>query len=167
MQALFRDLRFGVHMLTKSPGFAFAAIITLALGVGANTAIFTVTSALLLRPLPYHDPQQLVSLEARDKTADRGGTLLRYELVRDRNRSFDTVAAWANDNLNLTGRGEPMQARIARVSPNFFSMLGVQPQLGRTFTEDKGRSQGQAVVMLSDSVWRSRYGGDHNIIGQM
>jgi len=166
MQALFRDLRFGVHMLTKSPGFAFAAIITLALGVGANTAIFTVTSALLLRPLPYHDPQQLVSLEARDKTADRGGTLLRYELVRDRNRSFDTVAAWANDNLNLTGRGEPMQARIARVSPNFFSMLGVQPQLGRTFTEDEGRSQGQAVVMLSDSVWRSRYGGDHNIIGQ-
>ncbi len=167
MQAIARDLRFAARMLTKSPGFAFAAIITLALGVGANTAIFTVTSALLLRPLPYHEPQQLVSLEARDKTAERGGTLLRYELVRDRNRSFDAVAAWANDNLNLTGHGEPMQARVARVSPNFLSMLGVQPQLGRTFTEDEGRPEGQAVVILSDSVWRSRYGGDHNIIGQM
>jgi predicted permease len=166
MQAIARDLRFAARMLTKSPGFAFAAIITLALGVGANTAIFTVTSALLLRPLPYHEPQQLVSLEARDKTAERGGTLLRYELVRDRSRSFDAVAAWANDNLNLTGHGEPMQARVARVSPNFLSMLGVQPQLGRTFTEDEGRPEGQAVVILSDSVWRSRYGGDHNIIGQ-
>jgi putative ABC transport system permease protein len=153
-------------MLTKSPGFTVAAIITLALGIGANSAIFTVTSALLLRPFPYHDPQHLVSLAAKDRTRDLNGTLLRYELVRDRNHSFQSVAAWTNDNLNLTGHGEPLQVPVARVSPSFFSMLGVQPQLGRTFTEDEGRPEGHAVVMLSDAIWRSRFGGDRNIIGQ-
>ena len=153
-------------MLTKSPGFTLAAIVTLALGIGANTAIFTVTSALLLRPLPYRHPQQLVSLVAKDKTTDRGGTLLRYELVRDRNQTFQSVAAWATDDLNLTGHGEPMQARVGRVTPNFFSTLGVQPQLGRTFTEEEGRPEGQPVVMLSDSLWHGRFGGDRDIIGK-
>jgi putative ABC transport system permease protein len=153
-------------MLAKSPGFTVAAILTLALGIGANTAIFTVSNALLLRPLPYYEPQRLVSIEARDQTADRGGTLLRYELVRDRNQSFQSVAAWANDNLNLTGHGEPMQAQVARVTPNFFSTLGVQPQLGRAFSESEGRPEGQAVVMLSDAMWHSRFGGDRNIIGK-
>ncbi|HEX3469854.1 MAG TPA: ABC transporter permease [Silvibacterium sp.] len=166
MQAFLRDLRFGARMLAKSPGFTVAAILTLALGIGANTAIFTVSNALLLRPLPYYEPQRLVSIEARDQTADRGGTLLRYELVRDRNQSFQSVAAWANDNLNLTGHGEPMQAQVARVTPNFFSTLGVQPQLGRAFSESEGRPEGQAVVMLSDAMWHSRFGGDRNIIGK-
>ena len=151
-------------MLTKSPGFTLAAIVTLALGIGANTAIFTVTSALLLRPLPYRDPQQLVSLVAKDKTTDRGGTLLRYELVRDRNQSFQSVAAWATDDLNLTGHGEPMQARVGRVTPNFFSTLGVRPQLGRAFTAEEGRPEGQPVVMLSDSLWQNRFGGYRDII---
>jgi putative ABC transport system permease protein len=166
MQALVRDLRFGARMLTKTPGFTLAAIITLALGIGANTAIFTVTNALLLRPFPYHEPQQLVSLVARDKTRDMEGTLLRYELVRDHNQSFQSVAAWANDTFNLTGHGEPLQVQVARVSSNFFSTLGVQPQIGRTFTEEEGRPEGQPVVMLSDSMWRTRFGGDRNIVGQ-
>ena len=166
MQPLLADLRFGARMLAKNPGFTLAAIVTLALGIGANAAIFTVTSALLLRPFPYREPQQLVSLDARDKTTDFTGTLLRYELVRDRNQSFESVAAWANDNLNLTGHGEPLQVPVARVSPNFFSTLGVQPQLGRAFTEEEGRPEGQPVVILSDSMWRNRFGGDRNIIGQ-
>jgi putative ABC transport system permease protein len=166
MQALFRNLRFGVRMLGKNPGFTFAAVVTLALGIGANTAIFTVTSALLLRPFPYHDPEQLVSVSAKDKTTDRPNTLLRYELVRDANQSFQSVAVWTNDNLNLTGSGEPLQVPVARVSPSFFSMLGVQPQLGRTFTDDEGRPEGKAVVMLSDSIWHSRFHGDRNIVGQ-
>jgi putative ABC transport system permease protein len=166
MQALVRDLRFGARMLTKSPGFTLAAIITLALGIGANTAIFTVTNALLLRPFPYHEPSQLLSLVARDKTRDMEGTLLRYELVRDHNQSFQSVAAWANDTFNLTGHGEPLQVQVARVSSNFFSTLGVQPQIGRTFTEEEGRPEGQPVVMLSDSMWRTRFGGDRSIVGQ-
>jgi len=166
MPALLRNLRFGVRMLGKNPGFTFVTVVTLALGIGANTAIFTVTNALLLRPFPYHDPDQLVTVTAKDKTKDRGGTLLRYELLRDTNQSFQSVAVWTNDNLNLIGSGEPLQVPIARVSPSFFSMLGINPQLGRTFTEEEGRPEGKPVVMLSDSMWRSRFHADRNIIGQ-
>jgi putative ABC transport system permease protein len=166
MQAFLRDLHFGARVLRKNFGFSLAAIFTLALGIGANTAIFTVTNALLLRPFPYGDPQQLVSVDAKDKTKDFGGTLLRYELLRDRNRSFQSVAVWTNDNSNLTGHGEPLQVPVVRVSPNFFSVLAVQPQLGRTFTGEEGRPEGQPVVMISDFLWRSRFGGDRNVIGQ-
>jgi putative ABC transport system permease protein len=166
MQVFLRNLRFAVRMLGKSPGFAFAAVMTLAVGIGANTAIFTVTSALLLRPFPYRKPEQLVSVIEQDKSKDRGGTLLRYELVRDINRCFESVAVWTNDNLNLTGSGEPLQVPVARVSPSFFSMLGVQPQLGRLFTEDEGRPEGKPAVVLSDAMWRSRFNGDPNIIGR-
>jgi putative ABC transport system permease protein len=166
MPAFLRDLHFGARMLSKNFGFSLAAIFTLALGIGANTAIFTVTNALLLRPFPYRDPQQLVSLNAKDKTKDFGGTLLRYELVRDRNRSFQSVAVWTDDTLNLTGHGEPLQVPVVRVSPNFFSVLALQPQLGRTFSEEEGRPEGRPVVVISNFLWRSRFGGDRNIIGQ-
>jgi len=166
MQALVRNLRFGARLLSKNPGFTLATVLTLALGIGANTAIFTVTNALLLRPFPFHEPERLVSITAQDKTTDRGGTLLRYELVRDLNKSFAAVAVWTNDNLNLTGSGEPLQVPIARVSPGFFSMLGVRPQLGRVFSEEEGRSEGKPVVMLSNSIWRSRFHADRNIVGQ-
>jgi putative ABC transport system permease protein len=166
MQTLLRNLHFGVRLLRNNPGFSSAIIITLALGIGANTAIFTVTSALLLRPFPYHDPEQLVSLSAKDQTKNFGGTLMRYELIRDDNRSFQSVAVWTNDNLNLTGSGEPIQVPIARVSPSFFPMLGVQPQLGRSFTEDEGRPEGRPVAILSNAIWRSRFHSDPNIVGQ-
>ncbi len=166
MQALLRDLHFGARMLSKNLGFSLAAVLILGAGIGANTAIFTVANALLLRPFPYRDPEQLVSVGAKDRTKDFGTTLQRYELVRDRNHSFQSVAVWANDNLNLTGHGEPLQAPVARVSANFFSVLAIQAQLGRTFTDDEGRPEGKPVVIISDSMWRSRFGGDRNIIGQ-
>jgi putative ABC transport system permease protein len=166
MRVLFRNVSFGLRMLSKNPGLVLASVLTLGLAIGVNTAMFTVTSALLLRPFPYADPQQLVTVDARDQSKDFGGTLLRYELLRDRTRSLQAVAAWANDTFNLTGRGEPLQVSVARVSANFFSLLGVQPALGRRFTEDEGRPEGRAVVMLSDSIWRSRFGGDPSIIGQ-
>jgi len=123
MQALLRNFRFGARMLGKNPGFTFATVITLALGIGANTAIFTVTSALLLRPFPYPDPQQLVSVTTKEHAKDRPGTLLRYELVRDFNRSFQSVAVWTTDNLNLTGSGEPLQVPVARVSPRLPTIM--------------------------------------------
>jgi predicted permease len=166
MESLLHDLRFALRMLRKNPWFWLATVLTLALGIGANTAIFTVTNALLLRPFPYRNPEQLVSITARDKTTDRGGTLLRYELLRDANRSFESVGVWTNDNLNLTGGGEPVQAQIARVSPNLLAMLGVQPQLGRSFTEEEGRPEGKLVVMLSDALWRGRFHADPSIVGQ-
>src|ERR1700688_879579 len=112
MQGALRDLHFGARMLSKNFGFSAAAIFTLALGIVAHTAIFTVTNALLLRPFPYRDPQQLVNVGAKDKTKDFGFTLLRYELLRDHNHSFQSVAVWADDTLNLTGHGEPLQAPV-------------------------------------------------------
>jgi len=166
MLSVIRDVRFSARILLKNPGFAVAAVIILALGIGANTAMFTVASALLLRPFPFHDPEQLVSVDTKDKIAERGGTLLRYELLRDRGQSFQAVAAWTNDSFDLTGRGEPLQVPVARVTPSFLPMLGVQPQLGRVFRDDEGRPEGNHVVMLSDAIWRSRFGGDPSIIGQ-
>jgi putative ABC transport system permease protein len=166
MPSVTGDLRFGARMLAKNPGFTLTAIAVLALGIGANVAIFTVASALLLRPLPYRDPQRLVSLAVKDKTTDFGGTLLRYEKLRDRNQSFQAITAWTDDNLNLTGRGEPQQVPVARVTSNFFSTLGVQPQLGRAFNQVEGTPEAAPVAIISDSLWRSRFGGNANIAGQ-
>jgi predicted permease len=166
MQGLIRDFHFGARVLSKNVGFALAAVSTLALGIGANTCIFAIVSAVLLRPFAYREPQQLLSIQVKDETADRSISLLRYELVRDQSRLLQSVAAWANDDVNLTGHGEPVQLTVTRVSPNFFSVLGVQSQLGRTFSAKEGRPEGQHVVVISDSFWRSRFGGNHNVIGE-
>src|SRR5581483_3288398 len=128
MHTLFKDIRFGARMLGKNPGFAVTVILTLAVGIGANTAIFTLTDAVLLRPFPFRNPQNLFVINTTDKASERPTNLVRYEFLRDHNHSFESTAVWANDNLNLTGGGEPLQLPVARVSPNFFSMLGVQPQ---------------------------------------
>jgi putative ABC transport system permease protein len=149
---------------------AFAAIATLALGSGINTAVFSVTSALLLKPFAYRDPARLVMIEVKRKDSNgeinNDFSLGRYELVRDQNRSFSGVAAAASDTADFTGRGEPLEVPIARVSPNFFSVLGVNPQLGRVFTDAEGTPGGAPVVMISDSLWRSRFGADPGILGQ-
>lgn len=166
MQGFIRDLRFGARMLRRDAGFTAVAVLTLALVIGANTAIFSVTSAMLLRPFPYRQPQQLVSLSVRDDATEHGGTLLRYELLRDKVRSFAGVAAWTNDNLNLSGAGEPVQVPVGRVTPNFFSLLGVAPELGRTFADEEGRPEGQPVVVLSNAIWRSKFDGNRDIVGQ-
>ncbi len=159
-----RDLRFGLRMLRRNPGFTLVAILTLALAIGANTAIFSVTSAMLLRPFPWPQPQQLISVHFADSTSTGSLTLLRYELLRDHAHDFET-AAWANDNFNLTGAGEPVQVPVARVTPNFFSMLGVPPALGRAFTADEGRPEGHYVVILSNELWRTRFNSNPGILG--
>jgi putative ABC transport system permease protein len=167
MATLLRDLRFGLRMLRRNPGFTAVAILTLALAIGANTAIFSVTSALLLRPFPYSQPQQLVSIANRDAHGDNSGsnnTLVRYEFLRDHAHTL-TVAAWTNDTLDLTGAGEPAQLPIARVTPNFFSMLGVAPALGRAFTDADGRPESRPVVLLSSNLWRARFNSNPAIVG--
>jgi predicted permease len=166
MQSIFRNLRFAFRIMMKSPGFTAGVVLTLALGIGANTAIFTVTSALLLRPFPYRDPARLVSIEVRDQTKDRGVNLIRYENLRDHAQSFTGVAVWANDTLNLTGDGDATQATVARVTPNFFSLLGVNLQLGRAFTEEEGRPEGKQVAMLTNAFWQTHYHGDSSIVGR-
>jgi len=154
-------------MLRKNPGFAVTAVLILALGIGGNTAIFTITSAMLLKSLPYRDSQELVRLDALQKNQQSScGTLGWSDLVRGRNHSFSEIAVSAPDNFNLTGRGEPQQVAAGRVSPGFFEMLGVKPQLGRFFVPEEGQAAGKPVVVISDALWQSRFGGDSNIVGQ-
>jgi putative ABC transport system permease protein len=170
MSSFLQNLRFGIRTLIKNPGFTLAAVLTLALGIGANTAIFTVTSSALLKPLPYRDPSQLVLLATQHRgsrgEAQSGFSLNRYDMLRARSRSFAGLSVFASDSFDLTGGGEPEQVPIARVSPNFFSVLGLKPQLGRVFMEDEGRPEGKLVVMISDRLWHTRYGGDPSIVGQ-
>jgi predicted permease len=167
MQSFLQDLRFGARMLRKNPGFALAAIFTLALGIGGNTAIFTITSSVLLKALPYQDPQQLVSLDVQSKDGQSHCcSLNRFDSVHDHSQSFSAVAAAANDNFILTGRGEPLQVPSARVSAGFFDLLGVKPQIGRLFLPDEAQTAGKPVIVISDALWHNRFGGDKNIIGQ-
>jgi putative ABC transport system permease protein len=167
MLSFLQDLRYGARILLKNPGFAMAAIFTLALGIGGNTAIFTITSSVLLKALPYQAPQQLISLDLRSKDGQSHCcSLNRFDLVHDRSQSFSGVAAAANDNFNLTGRGEPLQAPSARVSANFFEVLGVKPQLGRFFLPDERQPAGKPVIVISDALWRNRFGGDRGVVGQ-
>ena len=167
MHSFLQDLRFGARMLRKNPGFALAAIFTLALGIGGNTAIFTITSSVLLKALPYQDPQQLISLDAQSKDGQSHCcSLNRFDNVHDRSQSFSAVAAAANDNFNLTGRGEPLQVPAARVSAGFFDLLGIKPQLGRFFLPDESQPAGEQVIVISNELWHNRFGGDRNIIGQ-
>jgi putative ABC transport system permease protein len=165
MLTLLRDLRFGLRMLLRNPGFSAVAILTLALAIGANVAIFSVTSALLLRPFPYVEPQQLISIDVQDD-GSRPGNLIRYDLLRDQARTF-SIAAFTTDNLNLTGKGEPIEVSIARITPNFFSVLGVQPALGRAFVNTDGQPKSHPVVLLSNKFWRGHFNGDPHIIGSV
>jgi putative ABC transport system permease protein len=164
-----QDIRYGARALRKNPSFTLAAIAILILGIGGNAAIFTITNALLLKPLPYQQPLQLMLLGTRQ--GDNSGlgpiSLNRFDLLRERQKSFSGVAVFTNDSLALTGRGEPQQVPVARVSPNLFPLLGIKPQLGRMFTEDEGQPSGKPVVMLTDSFWHSRFGGDRKVVGQV
>src|SRR6185437_15167714 len=130
LDTLSQDLRFGARMLRKNAGFSIAALIMLALGIGGNVAIFTVSSAYLLKPLPYHDPGKLVLVEVNRREGNQEQsdccTLMRYEEIRDHSRTFSGVAAVTSDSLALSGHGEPEQVSVARISPNFFDVLGVR-----------------------------------------
>lgn len=164
-----RDVRFGLRMMFKNPGFSVAVIATLTLAIGGNTAIFTVTNALLLKPLAYRDPQQLVLLatQRRGAGSELGGfSLNRYDLLRSQNQSFSGLVVFAGDSFNLTGRGEPQQVQAARVSGNFFDVLGVKPQLGRSFVSGEDEPSGKPVVMISNAIWHSRFGGAGDVVGQ-
>lgn len=163
MQTVLRDLRFGLRMFLRDPSFSVVAILTLGLAMGANIAIFSVTSALLLRPFPYAEPERLISVNVQDD-GSRPGNLIRYDLLHERARTF-SIAAFTTDNLNLTGTGDPIQVPVARVTPSFFSVLGVQPALGRAFVSSDGEPESRPVVLLSDEFWHARFSGDPRVIG--
>ncbi len=135
MQSFWQDVRYGLRMLLKAPGFTAIAIVTLALGIGANTALFTVVNGVLLNPLPYRESDRLVALYAKSKEFSRSSISYPNFLDWQReNRSFSALAAFRADNLNLTGAGEPERLRAEMISATFFPILDVKPVVGRLFT---------------------------------
>ena len=164
------DLKFALRQLRKSPGFAAIAIITLALGIGANTAIFSVINAVLLRPLPYPQPNRLVLIRERTNIFDSGSvSLSNYLDWRANQRGFTDLALFRRDDTNLSGATSDVEAErvsLGRVTYNFLSILGVSPELGRDFRESDDVPHCKKVALISDVLWERRFGGSHNVIGQ-
>jgi putative ABC transport system permease protein len=164
---LWQDLRFGARTLLKQPGFSLIAVLTLALGIGANTAIFSVVNALLLRPLPYRQPEQLVKVFRVPPDPAKGDlpaiwSYPRFEMLRDHNQSFAEVAGFNQSPYNLTGTEAPEQLQMELVSAGYFALLGVNTIVGRPFTaEDAG-----TAALLSSGLWQRRYGGDPQVVGK-
>ena len=169
LETLWQDFRFALRMLRKSPGFTTVATLTLALGIGANTAIFSVVNAVLLRPLPYANPSQLVLVrEAKRESAisGQGMSYPTFTELRDHNRSFSAIAGLGAHSLVLTGSGEPSEVSTVVVTSEFFSVLAAEPMLGRAFVFEDGRRGAAPVVILSENLWRSRFGADPEIVGR-
>lgn len=169
MQTLVNDFRYSVRMLMKHRGFTAIALITLALGIGANTAMFSVVNAVLLRPLPYHDPSRLVTIWEESPEREMYEMPVSLANLRDwvdQNASFEQIAAYTFTNLNLTDAGEPATLLTVRTSANLFPMVGVTPRLGRTFLPDEDKEGAGRVVILGHALWQSRFGSDSGILGK-
>ena len=171
MHTLLQDLRYGARVLLKRPGFTVAAVLTLALGIGGNAAIFSLVNSILLRPLPYRQPEQLYTIwETIPKFRDRFPSLpvsaRSFADWREQSTFFEQIAVISPSAMNLTDAGEPERLGAARVSANFFSAVGVDPQLGRTFVEGEDKPQAQPVAVISDSLWRRRFNTDVSVIGR-
>jgi putative ABC transport system permease protein len=163
-----QDLRFGARLLRRSPAFGIVAVLTLALGIGANTAIFSVVNAVLLRPLPFPEPDRLVSIFESSPSGNQRNVVnpLNFMNWRDRTRSFRQMAAMHGWDANITGEGEPLAANGIRVSTEFFSTLGVSPRMGRGFIPEEGIPGRGNSVILSYGFWQGHYGADRNILGR-
>jgi hypothetical protein len=162
METLLQDLRYGARMLRKSPGFTFVAVLTLALGIGANTAIFSLVDGILLRPLPFAAPQNLVSITGTSGTFPKGG----FVAMREQVQSLDTAAYFEGHEFNLTGRGDPVRLSAVLVSAEFFSVLGARPEIGHAFYPGDDIAARDNYVILSHSLWQQRFGGDPSILGR-
>jgi hypothetical protein len=168
LERLAQDVRYAVRCLRKKPAFTVVAIASLALGIGANTAIFAVVNGVLLRPLPYPEPERLVRLwETLPKRNITANVVNAWNFLdwRERTSSFEAIAAMQALSANLTGQGEPVSVRAIQVSTTFFSILGVQPLIGRGFLPDDERPGPDRGVVLSHNLWQSRFSGDPALIG--
>lgn len=167
MDALIHDIRFAFRMLLKNPGFTAIALITLAVGIGANTAIFSVVNTVLLRPLPYKDPARLVMLWQSSSIFGSylGASAPEYLDYRQRNRVFQSIGAYSRQSFNLTGGQEPQRIKAARVTASLFNVLGVSPMLGRTVSQQEDQTGGPKVVVLGYSLWRNTFGANRNTVG--
>ena len=169
---MLEDFRFGLRTMRKSPLFTLATVLSLALGIGANTAIFSVVNALMLRPLPYREPDRLVKVYQAQPDPAKGmlpsnWSYPRFEVLRDESRSFTAVAAVAQSANNLTGTGDPERLQVEMVSASYFPLLGVDSAVGRVFTPEEDRvPEANLVAVLSYGLWQQRFGGDSQAIGK-
>ncbi|HMJ05788.1 MAG TPA: ABC transporter permease, partial [Chthoniobacterales bacterium] len=163
------NLRFALRQLRKSPGFTFIAVLTLALGIGANTAIFTIVHAVFLQPLPYLGANRVVAIwETNAQRPGRSNVVAPANFLRwqERATSFAGLAALAETRANLTGGENPEEVVAQNVTAQFFSVLGIQPLLGRLFTAEENADSKSTVVILSQQLWERRFGSDPGIIGR-
>src|SRR5262245_29127439 len=168
MQTLIQDLRYGARMLLKKPGFALIALITLALGIGANTAIFSVVNAVLLRPLPYAEPERLVALwESNAQRLENRNSASYPDFFdwRAQSQSFERMASYYTNDMALTGIATPVNLRSAVVASDLVATLGVKALLGRWFVAEEEKPGNRAAI-ISHSLWRRQFGGDPNIVGR-
>ena len=166
---LFSDLRYTIRTLRKTPVFTGAAILTLAVGIGANTAIFSVVNAVMLRALPFAKPDRLVWVAEKNDTLNLPywpTSALNYLSWREQQRSFEELGAIRGSNYNLTGRGEPEQFSGNAVTPSLFPLLGVRPILGREFREGEDQPGSPPVAMIGEGLWKRRFGGEASLLGQ-
>jgi putative ABC transport system permease protein len=169
METLLRNVRYALRALAKSPGFAAVAILTLALGIGANAAIFSVVNSVLLQPLSYPEPDRLVELEGTSPQGNFDATSIpKFNAWHEQTQVFDSVAAYdfSGPGINLTGGDRPEQLKGIRVSKDYFRVFGAPMALGRTFSAEEDRPGGPAVAVISNGLWRSRYGSDPGIISR-
>ena len=165
---LWQDVRFALRTMWKSPRITATVLLTLALGIGANTAIFSVVNATLFRPLPFHDPEQLVVLNAdlRGLGAQRAGfSVPELDDLRDRAGVFSAVSVVFQGPGNLTGGEHPERLESGVVSPNYFSILGARPQLGRLFDPGDTAPGFADAVVITDGLWRREFGGERSVLG--
>jgi predicted permease len=172
-EATLQDLRFGVRMLRKNPGFTIVAVLTLALGIGANTAIFSIVNCVLLKPLPFRDADEIVTIQTI--VQDKGGSQqFRWDVVfdpdfkewREQNHVFQQMAAYGSGQTTLLSGGEPERIGSAEVTVDFFALLGVRPLVGRTFLPEEHQLGGPRSAMLGEHLWRDRFGGNPSVIGR-
>src|SRR5215469_3216102 len=168
LHSVMSDSRFGLRQLRKAPGFTMIAILTLALGIGANAALFTVVESVLLRALPYSNADRLTLISPKNAREPFSNTSwLNYRDIREQAQSFTNLGSYANDVAVVETKAGAVSASGPRITPNILSMLGVQPMLGRTFTEAEGQQGGAPVVLLSEGLWRESFHGDRRIVGQV
>ena len=172
IETLTQDVRYALRLMRREPAFTFTALATLALGIGLNTAIFSVAYGVLWRPLPYPNPDRLVVVQSTQQTGTGVRTFatwapITYEALRPRVTAFDALAAYRSTNALLTGRGEPRQLGALDVSPNFFATLGVTPARGRAFLTGAATSDDDGAAIVSDRLWRTSFNADPAIVGQI
>src|SRR5271154_6331438 len=166
MRTLLRDIKFGFRLLIKSPGFASVAVLALALGIGANTAIFSLVYGTLLAPLPYPHPDQLVMVWSRIKDNNNGVSAGDYLDWKRETTAFQNLAAWTGSAVNLSTSGRPQTVQSQRNTPGFLSMMGHRFLLGRDFLPEEGQVGKNHEAILTNHIWKNRYGADPGIVGR-